>query len=267
MNAPAQKAKERNLRGGVVMTVYRCENSLESIFTAVYMAYERKNTEDALLVLHQDPMLFAENVRVKEDLEKVYKVMNTLKRTFGEEDYQMLCLALASEDEAKAQAVFGTIRHGLQVKSKPNHLFDHLAQGEVLKAFKLGQNASREVDHLLGFLRFQELENKILYAEVGPKNNVVTFLAPHFADRLPQENFVIYDDHRGIFIVHPAGGQWYIRTVEDSWKPQIKLSEEEFMYQALFRRFCNAIAIKARENKALQQNMLPLRFQKYMIEF
>lgn len=251
------------------MIVYRCEDSLESIFTAIYQAYEEKrNHEDTELRLDDEPLLFAEDIVVTPNREKVLKVMRTLQRTFGEGDYYDLCMALASEDPLKAQAVYRTIVLGLRHKVSPGHLFDNLADDEVNRAFKLSRNASRECHHLKGFLRFQELDNGILYAKIGPKNNILTFLMPHFSDRLPIENFMVYDAVRNFFAIHPAGKQWYLMDGTQLDVPlQLHFSEQEQEYQALFRHFCRSITIKERENWELQRNMLPLRFREYMIEF
>ena len=249
------------------MTVYRCEDSLESIFTAVYRSYEEnRNPEDTHLALHDDPLLFAEDVTVTPDASKAVKVMRTLKRRFGEDDYLTVCMALASPDPEKAQAVYRTVAKGLDERCLRGHLFDNMADDNVLKAFSLGRSTCREIDHLKGFLRFQELENGMLYARFGPKCNAVTFLMPHFSDRLPVENFVIYDETRGIFGVHPAGRQWYLLSGEEG-EPALELSESELQYRELFCHFCRTVAIKERKNLKLQRNMLPLRFQEYMVEF
>ena len=280
------------------MTVYRCEDSLEGIFTAIYLAYEeRRDHGDTYLALHDEPMLFAEDVQVLPDWEKTRKVMNTLNRRFGEKDYLSLCMALASEDEEKAQAVYRTVVEGLKKKVGEGHLFDDLADDNVSKAFALARNASREIDHLKGFARFQELENGVLYSRIGPKNNILTFLMPHFSDRLPIENFVLCDDRRNLFGIHPAGKQWVlfrgeaqglsetedsgnrgseaggsgnrgsgVRTLEGG-SLKLKFSAQELQYQELFRDFCHAITIDGRRNAQLQRNMLPLRFREYMVEF
>lgn len=249
------------------MTVYRCEDSLEGIFTAIYLAYEEKrNHRDTYLALNDEPMLFAEDVQVLPDWEKTRKVMNTLNRSFGEKDYLSLCMALASEDEEKAQAVYRTVVDGLNRKVNAGHLFDNLADDNVNKAFVLARNAGREIEHLKGFARFQELENGVLYSRIGPKNNILTFLMPHFADRLTVENFVMFDDIRNLFGIHPAGKQWFLFCGEDKIL-KLKFSEAELQYQELFRDFCRAITIEGRRNAQLQRNMLPLRFREYMIEF
>lgn len=252
------------------MTVYRCEDSLEGIFTAVYNAYEDKREHsETTISLTDELFLFAEYVEVQTDREKAVKVMRTLERQFGEEDYLWLCYALASEETDKAQAVYQTIVKGLKGKVARNHLFDNLACNSVNRAFALGRAASRECHHLMGFVRFQELEGGILYAGIGPKNNILTFLMPHFADRFPMENFMIYDDVRGILGLHPAGRAWYL--VQDAENPEnaenFKLSDQEREYRELFQYFCHKIAIEERKNPKLQRNMLPLRFREYMVEF
>lgn len=250
------------------MIIYLCENSMESIFTAIYKAYEEKRDHsDTVLSLTDEPVLFAEYVEVIPDVDKACRVMRTLQRRFGEDDYLSLCMALASEHPEKAQAVYRTVVDGLGRDVRQGHLFDNLADSHVHMAFSLGRGTGREIQHLQGFVRFQELENKVLYSSIGPKNNILTFLMPHFADRLPQENFMIYDDNRNFFGIHPAGRQWYLLRGEEAMQPVLHFSEEEKQYRELFRHFCRTIAIRERRNLQLQRNMLPLRFREYMMEF
>lgn len=250
------------------MVIYLCEDSLEGVFTAIYRAYEEKRDHaDTALGLTEEPLLFAEYVEVKPDTDKMLKVMRTLRRRFGEDDYLSLCMALASEDPGKANAVYRTVVDGLSRNVKPGHLLDNLADDRVHKTFSLSRGTWREFSHLQGFVRFQELENKVLYSSIGPKNNLLTFLMPHFADRLPIENFVIYDEMRNLFGIHPAKSQWYLLRGEDAAKPELNLSVEEEVYQSLFKQFCETIAIRGRRNLNLQRNMLPLRFREYMVEF
>lgn len=248
------------------MVVYRCEDSLESIFTAIYLAYEEKrNLDDTMLALHDDPILFAEDVQVQADEEKARKVGRTLERTFGEQDYFNICASLASEDEEKAQAVFQTVRLGLAGRAAKGHLLDNLANNHVLRVLKLSQRVWHEIHHLQGFVRFGELENGILYSKIGPKSNCLTFLMPHFADRFPSENFVIYDEIHGLFGVHPARQNWYV--LRSDREPEVVYSAGEIHFSELFKGFVETIAIESRKNADLQLNMLPLRFRDYMTEF
>ena len=251
------------------MIIYRCEDSMEGIFTAIFQAYEEKREpEDTYLSLTDDPVLFGEDVIVMPDENKTRRVINTLRRRFGMENYESLCMALASGDEEKAQAVYRTVAAGLKNNCRQGHLFDNLADRHIHKAFALARSVSREAWHQKEFLRFQELENGILYARIGPVYDVLIFLMPHFADRLPIENFVIYDEKRNLFGIHPAGKDWYLFRGEETDRPvKLKLSEEEREYQELFRQFCRTITIEERRNPKLQMGMLPLRFREYMVEF
>ena len=49
-------------------------------------------------------------------------------------------------------------------------------------------------------------------------------------------------------------------------RPDTSFSDREEEIQQLWLGFCRSISIEARENQALQQQMLPLRFRKWMTE-
>lgn len=247
-----------------------CEDSLEGILSGIYQAYARKEDHEHLHIQigEEDNLrLFAEYIRIVPNAEQAVKVSRTISRDFGEEVYYHMCIALASEDNQKGESVYKAVVYGLQSKNRKKAM-DNLANPNIHKMFELSRNAGNEIHHLKEFLRFQELNNGMLFAKVGPKNNVVPFLAPHFADRLPLYNFIIYDDHRGIYVVHPASKDWYLVTDSDiHMEVEDIYSEKEEYYQELFTYFCHKIAIEERRNLKLQKNMLPLRFQEYMVEF
>lgn len=251
-------------------TIFICEDSLEGVFTAIYTAYEKKkNPRETILQVGEEEnlQLFSYYENVAADGEKTRKVARTIMREFGIEAYTDICRCLATEDKDKAQAVYQTIALGLTMNNR-KEIMGNLANDYVRKVFELSRRVNNEILHLEGFLRFQELEKGILFAKIGPKNNILTFLAPHFADRFPLENFVIYDEIRKLVIVHPAGKNWSLVTGEHIDEERIKqYSEREKEYQELFTYFCHKIAIKERRNEKLQRQMLPLRFQQYMVEF
>lgn len=252
------------------MYIYRCEDSLEGIFSAIYRVYADHRAEEEIYIrCDEEFFLFAKDIRVETNAEEAIKVIRTLQRQFGEMDYESLCLALTSPEPDKAQAVYETIRYGLKNKPKCGYLFSHLTDAGVLRAMKLSQNAWRERAHLYGFTRFTELENGILFSVVEPKNNVLTGLMTHFADRLPMENFAIYDKGRKLMGIHPSGAPWFLASGEELKEELADISEstEEEMYAQLFCHFCKTIAIGERRNIALQKNMLPLRFRDFMTEF
>ena len=109
-------------------------------------------------------------------------------------------------------------------------------------------------------------------SKIAPKNNILTFLMVHFADRF-HHGKIFWCLCRAVPVrsTIPAGKPWYTLQGKDAWEKvrseTEKLSAAEQHYRELFRSFCHTIAIKERENRDLQRNMLPLRFQEYMVEF
>ena len=158
-----------------------CEDSLEGIFTGIYDAYAlafalREDHKGIHLQVGEEDnfRLFAVYIRVEPDAEKAAKVANTICRRLGEGTYLDICRALASEDKGKGEAIYKTILCGLQMKDG-SQVMGNLANRHVHKVFELARRTRNEVHHWKEFLRFQELENGILYSKIGAENNVVTF--------------------------------------------------------------------------------------------
>lgn len=252
------------------MYIYRCEESMEGILTAIYNIYEDKHAlADTQIRFDDEYILFGEDVQVENDAKRAEKVSRTLQRKFGAMDYDTICMALASWSPEKATVVFQSIRYGLSACVAPGRLFTHLSDDNVLQASKLALNASREFHHLLGFVRFEELDGGILFSRIKPKNHVIQGLMEHFSDRLPMEDFCIFDEGRELFAVHPAGREWFFLegSMAVAQVEQVPYSTEEEKYAALFKHFCRHIAIEDRKNYELQRNMLPIRFREYMTEW
>lgn len=245
-----------------------CEDSPEGIFTGVYEAYALRLPHEHIRLQTEEEAqsrLFADYREVDTDTVKAEKVIKTLKSRFTQEDYEAIWLALTAPSPERAQAVYGSIVWGLSSKRRGS-ILQHLTDGNVRRLMELSRGAGKELQHLKGFLRFEELENGLLSSVIRPKNAVLPMLAEHFADRLLMENFLIYDEGRKHYVIHPAGKEWFLMQGEEQGR-KLQLSAEEEYYRELFRQFCHSISIDERKNLNLQRNMLPLRFRPYMTEF
>lgn len=248
-----------------------CDSSPEGIFSAVYYAYERKmNPNITFLQLDEidNYELFADYIQVETDLEKAEKVNRTIAGHFGEISYSYLWHALYSHQKERGNAVYRTIARGLAMAYR-GELVNYLQDPYVLAVNKMHQNVWNEAHHYMGFVRFHELQNKILYSEIEPKNHVLPIIAEHFADRFGKENFMIKDIGRKLYIVHEAGKKIVFHQEK---QPGMEItedmySEEERQMQQLFKIFHNSIAIQERTNLNLQRQLLPLRFRGNMVEF
>lgn len=250
-----------------------CEDSLEGVLTGIYEAYLMKKerqipTHDTIHILIGEPVIrnfYTEYHTCLMEQEKACKVAATICRVCGETLYEYICHAAATHDADKGDAIYHTVVLGIQFRDK--RVYERLTDRYVRKLFELSRMAGNETHRFIEFLRFQELENGILYAAINSQCEVVPFLAAHFADRLPNENFVIYDRRHHMFAMHERYKPWFLVRNQNLLEESLHFSEEEREYQQLFKHFCEKIAIASRKNKDLQTNMLPLRFRPDMVEF
>lgn len=209
--------------------------------------------------------LFTHYESIQTDAKKAEKVSNTIERQLGKETWYRIGMAMVSCYEDRADAVYHTIVLGLQLRD--NKITDRLQEDCVQRTFQCARASDNELCHLKQFLRFLELQNGMLYAKINAKHHVLPYLMPHFADRLPADNFVIYDENTQTFGLHASYQKWYLMQGGDLDEERLVYSELENEYQELFRRFCESVAIEARVNPALQRTMLPMRFRPNMTEF
>lgn len=277
------------------IVVFVCEDSIEGILTGVYDAWVEALSSKLghdhcrLAVRHKRQVwnesapgdgrekteeqeyfnleLFCTYRDTPADPEKAGKVIRTLRKRLGEEVYECLCYAMASREPDRAEAVYKTIVAGLSMK-EGYRVLDKVTDPYVARCFELKRNVGSEIHRELEFLRFKELENGVLLAKVHPKNDVLMYLGPHFSDRLPLEDFLIYDMNRRKALFHEKGKEWYMMdALELDDEMGNRISTQEEYYQDLFRMFCHTISIESRENRTLQRQFLPLYFRDVMPEF
>jgi len=251
--------------------VYQCEDSLEGILTAVYEAWSSRNghANNEIRILSGDNQgdmeLFTEYIVVKNSEEKIAKVIKAVYEKISSEAYELICSAACSCELSRGDDIYRFLIVGFSVGKG---IVDQLHNKYVMRIFELTRNVSNEAHHLKGFLRFQEIEEGILVAKLAPKNDVIRILAPHFSDRLCQENFIIYDENRNTAIVHGENKEWFYTDGSMLDVDRIKnVSEREESIDSMWKAFFRTISIKERENKNLQRNNLPIRFRSNMTEF
>lgn len=252
----------------VMKRIYQCRDDLNSILTGVYDAWDSGLGHDNVQLEIENTgnmELFTEYIQVNEDEKKVEKVIRSIKKKLSEEVFAYVYKSAMSYEGDKADAIYRFLV--VAFKAGPR-VIGHLGNPSVCRVFELTRNVSNEIHLLLGFIRFNELDSKILLAKIQPKNNVLSMIAPHFADRLSGENWIIFDENRKIAVIHKRLEGWIlVNGIADKIESLTELSEDELGYQKLWSVFFNTIAIKERTNEKLQKQLLPLRYRKNMVEF
>jgi len=134
----------------------------------------------------------------------------------------------------------------------------------VLYVQKTAKYVGGEAHLLTGFIRFSETKQGVLYAKIGPNNNVLPLVANHFSDRLMNEQWIIHDEKRKTAAIYD-GNEFVITDVPDS--VSVVESDNEADYKKLWHSFFKTIAVESRVNPKLQRTHLPLHYRKYMSEF
>lgn len=258
-------------------TIYVCEDSLTGTFSGIYEVWKRKMTaEEAGLEVGDsfERRLFCEYIFCKAEERKALAVIRMIQKNLGADVYEKISYALLSADRRKADMVFRAMLEAKKL-SRKDRLMEHLGNEAVRAVFGMYRQVANEAHHYKGFVRFRELKNKTLFAKIEPKHAVLPCIAEHFADRFPQENWIIYDKTHEVFLIHEKGKRYYFLQQYmcmkgDSGSAQKiagGFSEEEMDYETLWKGFVQSISVAERENRALQNQNLPLRFRTNLVEF
>lgn len=245
--------------------IFLCEDTPEGIFTGIYKAWEEGVNHTGVEVEgYQNMSLFVQYQKVVTDWELAQKVVRSVKEKISPLAYEQIYHATLCTDEDKAQKIYRYMRKGFRIGAR---ILEALGDEDVLAVFEMDRQVSREAHVYLEIIRFEELQNHVLVARINPKCHVLPLIVEHFSDRLWQENWVILDTQRKISAVHMAKkGYFFTRNINEETLKKMKRSRTQQEMEKLWKCFFHSIAIDERKNEALQKQMMPLRYRKYMNE-
>lgn len=250
------------------MTIFLCSDSFEGILCGVYDAWmSRLGHSNVYLQLDGtgNLQMFAEYRQVDESEEKVQKVVTAILEKAGQQVYEQVYRASLSREEEKADRIYRYLIYALHYGTT---IIDQIQIPAVYEIFRMNRAVGNEAHYLVEFLRFSQTREGILLGVVGPKNDVIVLLAPHFADRLRGENWIIYDENRRKAVLHKAMGDWMVvQFSDDEWRDKMVMSWDQKEFEDLWKTFHDHIAIEERQNYVCQRGHLPLLYRPYMTEF
>lgn len=248
-------------------TIFLCEDTPDGVFTAIYDAWAAHIPREQLKIrveaMHSFEF-FSDYVYVQTDYEKAVKVARSVSRKICREAYDMIYKASLSYEEDKIDAIYRFLKLGFQFGAEVIHMH---GREEVCRIFELQRNVGNESHSFREFLRFHDSEYGILIAKIRPKNQVLPMMTPHFADRFPEEHFVIIDEVHEMAAFHERRKAWFLSPINEDAMERIWSTREDDSYTKLWKTFFRTISIKERENYNCQRNMCALRFRDYMLEF
>jgi len=199
------------------------------------------------------------NIETDEDKSK--RIYNGIIKNISYSALYISYNAFLSGKKEKEIIILKFLLNGFKIGSNIITMFsiDYVTDTLMLK-----RNTLFEAHRLKGLVKFRCIGNNLYYAPMHPDNNVIEHVGKHFIDRLPAQNFILHDKNRNIALIYNTK-EYSIFDIPENFKIS-EFSEEEKMYQKLWKTFFKTISIKERTNPKLQMNYMPKKYWKDLVE-
>lgn len=246
----------------VIMINYIYDGSFDGLMTSIYEAYYRPDKPDNIIPDEDfQQSLFSNNIYINTDIEKSNKVQNAIVNKISYNALKNVFYVFLSELEGSSTLIYKYLKLGFKVGCNIDR---HLSDDTVLNMHKIKHKVTFEAHRMKGLLRFRLLECNIYYSDICPDHNIIGLLAPYFAERFADQDFIIHDVRRKLSVVYNKK-EW-IMTDIPPLQHMISEKEDEIRFQNLWKQYFKSIAIKERINPRLQRHYMPRRYWDYLIE-
>lgn len=195
-------------------------------------------------------------------IEKNPEIISKIIASMGSFTFRSIYYVFLSDVDNKELIIYYLLLNGVKYKEK---VLYHRNLKCVQKTINISRYVLHEVHKYKGFLRFKELENHILYAEIEPENDILFMVSHHFQRRLKNEYWIIKDVKRKIVSIYDKK-KYYLVSEENFSLETTKLSQKEIEMEELWKTFYKTIGIKERKNDRCRMNFMPKKYWKYMVE-
>ena len=285
------------------MQTYVFDNTLDGLLTAVFDSFFLRQQDVTLLAEGEQLPLFAsEPHRVVTDSEKAERVWKGLEKHLSREGLHMITLSWLSEERALNQPLFNMIckvfkPHPLAPSPRGEggafgmkermDITQNASDEDVLAVRNTCRRVLHEQLRMKQFIRFQKAKDGTYLAVVSPDHNVLPLITDHFSDRFNDQPWLIYDAkrHYGYYYSltpnpSPKGEGSNYKVIRVTFEDEASvpfdlrngkmdadvLSDNDQLFQDLWRTYFKAICIKERMNPRKQLQDMPRRYWKYMTE-
>ena len=274
------------------MIVYVFDNTLDGLLTAVFDSFFLHQQPEFLLAEGEQLPLFSDEPhRVVTDSERAERVWKGLEKHLSKDGLHMITISWLSEERTLNQPLFnfickvfrrskGQVSDGVGDRNHATCPFDsyerNASDPDVLEVRNTCRRVLHEQLRMKQFIRFQKAKDGTYLAVVSPDHNVLPLIISHFQDRFNDQPWLIYDAKRHYGYYYDGAAAPIHITFEDEAAVPFNLSngkldaevlsENDQIFQQLWRTYFKAICIKERMNPKKQLSDMPRRYWKYMTE-
>lgn len=259
--------------GGSDMIVYIFDNTLEGLLTAVFDAFFRKEDPEMLLTANDALPLFADQTyEVQTSEEKANRVWSGLEKRLQKDELRMIVVSWLSEMRELNTPLFRYICKIFRTENAKT-VVRNFADEDVLAVTNIARKVIYEAHRMMQFVRFQKAKDGTYLGVVSPDHNVLSLVTDHFRDRFGDQPWLLYDAHRRYGYYYDMQALTRV-TFEGDEQFSLQsgklnadlLSDDDMLFQDLWRTYFKAICIRERINPKKQLSDMPRRYWRYMTE-
>lgn len=243
--------------------VYIYDGSYQGLMTALYSAFKKREAPVKILAesdFRDD--LFYQREEINTDQEKSEFFAEQIKKHISAQALNNIFNCYLSEAEKMELYIFRYLFTGFKVGKSVDEL---LTKDYIRQVHDLAHKVRHESHRLKGLIRLKEAAGGKYYAAVEPDYKTLILLAPHFKSRFSTMDWIIHDKKREEAVIYSAADkEWLLIDLEKEFEPELSKREEEV--QDLWRAFFSAVSIQNRRNRKVQQQFMPKKYWKHLIE-
>lgn len=245
-----------------INNIYIYDGSIEGLFTIVYKCFKEKRVPNHI-VTEENYIgnLFDQPITIHTNDKQVEQVILQMNTKLSNAIQYHIYTAFLSGDTNKAKVIVEYIIHAFKYGNSINF---QKSVDCVIEIQRMCRNVTGEGHRMLGFIRFKELQNHILYAKYESDNDILRYISNHFKKRLANEIWMIHDVKRQQVALYNRN-KYIIVDASDMDITSIEQNQED-EYLVLWKNYFKKITIKERENKRCQMHFMPKKYWKYLPE-
>ena len=199
---------------------------------------------------------------IKLEIKQEDNIVYNINKNLGSRIFNGLYYLYLSDKQNKEMLIYYFLLYSIKYKEK---VFLLRKNDYIAEALKVIGYVGRESHKLKGFLRFRELQNKVLYAEFSPTCNVLPIMVKHFKNRLLKETWIIKDVKRNYLAYYDQKNIYFLdgENINISF---LNNSMEEEKVSKMWKIFYDTVGISTRKNDRCRRNFMPKKYWHYITE-
>ncbi|MBE6091095.1 MAG: DNA metabolism protein [Clostridium beijerinckii] len=245
------------------MKIYLYDDTFEGLLTSIYDAFYSNGSPPTSIYGKSQtntPLLLGNIVEISTDINKFKKVKNAIINKINLLSLKKIYFAFLSNYEDKGIIIFNYLK--IAFKLGPD-VHDFLNIDVIRLVDNITKKVLNECHRFEGFIRFNQIEEKLLYSSIEPDNDILELIGDHFKNRFPREYFIIHDISRQKALIYNTN---FYEIIDMDMETYEKLKFHNDEYTDLWKTYFKATTIQERKNLKLQCRMMPKRYWKHILE-